>query len=639
MRTVRTLLVSILTACAALVWVAPALAATSTPPATPISVVSEGFESTSSATYPIIQPLNITFDSTAWWGQTALVRHGGSKSLWCAAAPAAPAIWPAQYPQGSGGTATFAAPGLSGYYSATLSFAYTMPSLGDDDSNAFNVGWYDSSGPPWLGTYHYGRTEFPTGSAWATKSFVLPPRTGENVVFQWYDGAEDVGQKNWTGTGPAIDDVYLRGYTYGPVRSLAVTRVAGGAHVAWQAPYRALDSTTLEERPLTYRVWRSPTTAPSSWIELTSTRIAATSLDDTTVALGGSYCYFVQAWDLGTGTGYGAGDPSRDIAVLAAGSSDVSRVQGPTRIDTAISAAEAGFPGGADSVVVANSQDWPDAMIGSALAGAVHGPLLIVNPSWSATVAPVVAAEIEHLRAKNVYVVGDTTGIPSYTYAGLGAVPGVTHIERVPPGASTAEKCKALAVRVKELRGGTTGGTVFVATDMKFPDALSASSLVAALKAPILLTPQTALPQALKDALTTLGPDAIVVCGSNLVVSDAIEAELQPYAPSVIRKGGTARYDTARALVEYGVSVLAPSGPAGIYLATGENYPDALSGGVLAGIGGGTWRPLMITLPGSLSTQASGFMDANHTIGFARVMGSNLAVGDNVLADVGAHLY
>jgi putative cell wall-binding protein len=129
---------------------------------------------------------------------------------------------------------------------------------------------------------------------------------------------------------------------------------------------------------------------------------------------------------------------------------------------------------------------------------------------------------------------------------------------------------------------------VYVATGSNFPDALATGPAAVQQKGPILLATRTTLPAATIAALQRLQPKRIVVLGSAGVVSEGVRAALQSYTTGgVTRLAGSDRYATA---VEISKAHF-PTAPV-VYMATGENYPDALGGGVAAAIEGG---PILLT--------------------------------------------
>lgn len=123
--------------------------------------------------------------------------------------------------------------------------------------------------------------------------------------------------------------------------------------------------------------------------------------------------------------------------------------------------------------------------------------------------------------------------------------------------------------------------TVYVATGEDFADALTAAPAAAHEGAALLLTKNNTLPSVVKDEIAELKPRKIVVVGGPGAVSPAVFAELQALAPNTIRRSGPDRYATARAVVSGAFST-----STFVYLATGEDYPDALSAATVAGQNG-----------------------------------------------------
>lgn len=130
---------------------------------------------------------------------------------------------------------------------------------------------------------------------------------------------------------------------------------------------------------------------------------------------------------------------------------------------------------------------------------------------------------------------------------------------------------------------------VYVASGQDYADALGASSRAGIYDAPVLLTESGRLPSQTRTALSRLAPSRIVVIGGLESVDGSVFAALTPYATSgrVERVAGDDRYGTAAALASY-----YPSGVTRVYLASGEDFPDALAGAALSGARG---EPLLLT--------------------------------------------
>ncbi|MGB3827971.1 MAG: cell wall-binding repeat-containing protein [Ornithinimicrobium sp.] len=120
----------------------------------------------------------------------------------------------------------------------------------------------------------------------------------------------------------------------------------------------------------------------------------------------------------------------------------------------------------------------------------------------------------------------------------------------------------------------------YVVSGLDFPDALAAAARAGKDRAPVLLSDPASLPDQTRRSLSRLRPTTIVVVGGSAAVSGRVVDQLRPLASSgtVRRVAGQDRYRTAATLAgQYGAGVDR------VYLASGENFPDALAGAALAG--------------------------------------------------------
>ncbi|GAA3902535.1 cell wall-binding repeat-containing protein [Microbacterium invictum] len=134
----------------------------------------------------------------------------------------------------------------------------------------------------------------------------------------------------------------------------------------------------------------------------------------------------------------------------------------------------------------------------------------------------------------------------------------------------------------------------YIASGALFPDALSGSAAAAAGGGPVLLTTPTALPKAIGDELRRLKPKRIVVLGGEGAISATVAEDLAGYTGgSVERRSGADRYETSAAT---SAATFAAGVPV-VFLASGVEFPDALSGAALAARLGG---PVLLTTPGAV---------------------------------------
>jgi len=295
----------------------------------------------------------------------------------------------------------------------------------------------------------------------------------------------------------------------------------------------------------------------------------------------------------------------------------VENFSGDNRYDTTVLASIAAYPDGADAVVIATGANWPDALGGASLAGALDGPILLTQP---AAVPASVMNEITRLDATKAVIIGGPPAVSVAVENALKAKLGSANVERL-SGNTRYETANAVAARVIALTGGGFSGDAFIATGANFPDSLAASPIAVAGKRPLYLVPATAtgapaLPTAVKR---------VAILGSTNAVNANVENSLKTKLGSsnVVRLGGTTRYETAAVIATYGVDHAGLSWDR-VAITTGLNFPDALGGGVLQGKTGSV---MLLTDPNILSAPTRTALTTNEaTIYTIRYFGSTKAV-------------
>ncbi len=239
----------------------------------------------------------------------------------------------------------------------------------------------------------------------------------------------------------------------------------------------------------------------------------------------------------------------------------VDRVAGADRIATAVEVSRRQHQPGVAVAYVARADDFPDALAAGPLAAADGGPVLLTDPD---ALSPLTAGELDRLRPGRVVVLGGPAAVADEVVAGLAAAhPAVERLA----GPDRYATAVAIADRLD-----TAGSTVYVATGERFPDALVGGAAAGTTGGSVLLTGADALAPATGAALAAAPPARIVLLGGPDVVPAAVEAALAGIAPTT-RVAGPDRFATAAALS----AVVHPGGTEAVYLATGEDFPDALS--------------------------------------------------------------
>lgn len=150
----------------------------------------------------------------------------------------------------------------------------------------------------------------------------------------------------------------------------------------------------------------------------------------------------------------------------------------------------------------------------------------------------------------------------------------------------------------------STGGTVYVSVGTQFADGLAAAPAAAQVDAPLLLIETDAVPAVVRTELQRLNPARIIVVGGEGVVSAAAYAALQAAVPGaeLRRDAGADRYETARAIARAAfLGEGTPGGAPVVFLANGDDFPDALAASAAAGHLGG---PVLLVPSGSTTLDA-----------------------------------
>jgi putative cell wall-binding protein len=141
------------------------------------------------------------------------------------------------------------------------------------------------------------------------------------------------------------------------------------------------------------------------------------------------------------------------------------------------------------------------------------------------------------------------------------------------------------AVRIANRAYPEGAEVIFLTAGEGFADALSAGPAAAKLHGPILLTAKDELPKVVNDAIVRMKAQgtakAVIVGGPNAISAD-VQDHLEALGLAVDRVAGPDRFATSRAVSHYAF----PAGAEAAFIATGTNFPDALSAGAAIGEAG-----------------------------------------------------
>lgn len=314
---------------------------------------------------------------------------------------------------------------------------------------------------------------------------------------------------------------------------------------------------------------------------------------------------------------------------VTAGETVYTTVAGTGRIQTAVKASQEAFPDGLDpagarTVVIATAMNWPDALGGTALAGVLDGPILLTSPN---ALPADVTAEITRLGATKAIILGGTGAVSTSVQTALGTQLGSGNVERI-DGLTRYLTADKIAARVISEVGDGWDGTMFVATGGNFPDALAVAPIAAAKGCPLVLAhPTLGLSTGTKDVMADASD--IYILGGVGAVSAAVETGLNTTFgdANVTRLSGSDRYATAVAIAQFGVDECG-LGWNKVAITTGQDFPDALAGGVLQGKDGSV---MLLTPSASLAPAVTTVLTANKdVISEVRFLGGTGAVSTAV---------
>ena len=186
------------------------------------------------------------------------------------------------------------------------------------------------------------------------------------------------------------------------------------------------------------------------------------------------------------------------------------------------------------------------------------------------------------------------------------------------------------SVKVAQKAFPTTAPVVFVATGTGFADALAAAAPAAKLGGPLLLTDPLGLLASVKSEIQALHPSTIYIVGGTGAISTTVEQQLKPLAATVTRVAGADRFDTARKVI----NVAFPMTMTKVYVATGMNFPDALSASAAAGAAG---LPVLLVngTKSSLDQATTDFLSSHGANAFTVIGGPNV-VSAGIATQLGA---
>lgn len=276
------------------------------------------------------------------------------------------------------------------------------------------------------------------------------------------------------------------------------------------------------------------------------------------------------------------------ISLVPAGIT-VSRIAGLNRFEVSARISQGYFATGVPVAYIVYGLEFADGVSAGAAAAHEGGPVLLVEKN---SIPGAIADELNRLRPERIVIVGGEGVISPAVATALAQF--TSRVDRV-AGADRYETSRAVA----QYAFPSGVSSAFLATGRSFPDALSASAAAGVGGSPVILVDGTQpdLDSATRATLSTLGVGLVHLAGGTGVVSDGIESALRTLlgAGQVDRYSGANRYLTSAAINTASFTTAST-----FYLASGEDFADALSAAPVAALKG---APLYVTAPSCVNTR------------------------------------
>ena len=304
-------------------------------------------------------------------------------------------------------------------------------------------------------------------------------------------------------------------------------------------------------------------------------------------------------------------------ATIALAAPTATRISGDSRYATAAAISAFAYADHPDVAYIATGGAFPDALAAGPVAAEKPGPVLLVRQD---AIPQSVQEELHRLRPASIVVLGGSAAVGDRVVEKLndvnytqGPVLRVAGVDRYDTAAKLSAGVFAPGVPV-----------VYVATGTHFADALSGAAVAGAEGGPLLLVRPGDVPATTAAELDRLNPAKIVVLGGTAAISSSVESALHAYSGTVLRRAGADRYDTSAAVS----AAVFPTGTPSVWIATGEDFPDALAASAPAAL---TPAPVLLArpvcIPGSVDAEIERLNPSTML-----VLGGPEALSDSVLA-------
>ena len=190
-----------------------------------------------------------------------------------------------------------------------------------------------------------------------------------------------------------------------------------------------------------------------------------------------------------------------------------TRLGGDTRAGTAAQVASWGYPEGAESVVLARSDDYADALVGTPLAAALDAPLLLIDPDG---LDRATADALDDLGPAEVHVIGGVDAVSEEVTREIGdgdvkTLVRVGGADRFATAAAVAERLHRVT---REPRAAYVVADPTAGEPLPHPEIVGVAGIASLEQAPILLSRGEEVPAATLQGLQALAQEHVTTVGA-----------------------------------------------------------------------------------------------------------------------------
>ncbi|EJO5348241.1 cell wall-binding repeat-containing protein [Clostridium botulinum] len=244
----------------------------------------------------------------------------------------------------------------------------------------------------------------------------------------------------------------------------------------------------------------------------------------------------------------------------------VTRLYGNDRYQTSTSILKSGWSN-SKNLVITSGEDFADALCAVPLAKQLNSPILLNSKSKLSNNQ---IQQIKDLKVEKVFIIGGYACISKSIEDKLRGNYNLKVIRL--SGKNRYET--SISVANYMYNNFNISDKIVVASGNGFADALSIAPIAAKKGFPILLSPKDVFLDKLGSFLSNKKISKSYIVGGSGVISNSVLSKF----PSSERIGGSDRYATNSKIINYFTGYDYTN----VYVASGENFPDALSGAALA---------------------------------------------------------